>query len=181
MLVPVPPADKDAAGAVALAPNKLALPFCFAALARATNVHFETHLVAVSVRFDMVAAACNMASSACSFSGSAAPSQGLGGRAPCQHSTAAYAAQYIMAKHSTQKLIAAHAVQHTPWLTIHSRVSLGALVCPAAVMCMCLTIKFIEGKIAWQLDRSNYALTLYRTSQFMLSLLLAFRLVSAHI
>jgi hypothetical protein len=50
------------------------------------------------------------------------------------------------------------------------------LVCPA-VLAVCATIKLVDGKIAWQLDRSNYALTLYRTSQFMLSLLLAFRLV----
>jgi hypothetical protein len=39
-------------------------------------------------------------------------------------------------------------------------------------------IKLVEGKIAWQLDSMNFSLTLYRTSQFMLSLLLAFRLVS---
>lgn len=44
---------------------------------------------------------------------------------------------------------------------------------------MCVTIKMVEGKIAWQLDQMNFSLTLYRTSQFMLSLLLAFRLVSS--
>lgn len=45
---------------------------------------------------------------------------------------------------------------------------------------MCITIKMVEGKIEWQLDQNNFSLTLYRTSQFMLSLLLAFRLVSSN-
>lgn len=46
------------------------------------------------------------------------------------------------------------------------------------MVALCVTIKMVEGRIAWHLDQYNYSLTLYRSSQFMLSLLLAFRLVS---
>jgi hypothetical protein len=48
-------------------------------------------------------------------------------------------------------------------------------------MGMCVTIKLVEGRISWRLDSKNNALELYKASQFMLSLLMAFRVVSAHI
>lgn len=67
---------------------------------------------------------------------------------------------------------------HSPTAALHN----GHLcVCHAgrsAVIALCVTIKLLKGHIAWQLDQYNYSLTLYRSSQFMLSLLLAFRLVS---
>lgn len=62
----------------------------------------------------------------------------------------------------------------TEWIQFPEQVCCA--VCPA-VLAVCAAIKLVDGHIAWQLDRSNYALTLYRTSQFMLSLLMAFRLV----
>lgn len=43
---------------------------------------------------------------------------------------------------------------------------------------MCVTIKLVEGRIAWRLDNKNNALDLYKASQFMLSLLMAYRVVS---
>jgi hypothetical protein len=48
------------------------------------------------------------------------------------------------------------------------------------VISVCVVIKLVEGRIAWQLDHKNNALELYKASQFMLSLLMAFRVVSAH-
>lgn len=46
-----------------------------------------------------------------------------------------------------------------------------------SVMMMSVMIKLVDGHIAWSLDKQNFALTLYRSSSFVLSLLLAFRLV----
>jgi hypothetical protein len=45
-------------------------------------------------------------------------------------------------------------------------------------MSMCVVIKLVEGRISWHLDIDNHALELYKASQFMLSLLMAFRVVS---
>lgn len=45
-------------------------------------------------------------------------------------------------------------------------------------MGMCVMIKLVEGRIAWTLDRGNSAFDMYKASQFMLSLLMAYRLVS---
>lgn len=57
--------------------------------------------------------------------------------------------------------------------------SLARVFFPAlSVMLMCGIIKLADGKIAWKLDQLNYAHTLYRSSSFMLSLLLSLRLVS---
>lgn len=47
-----------------------------------------------------------------------------------------------------------------------------------SVLGLCLLIELLDGKLAWKLDEQNFALTLYRSSSFVLSLLLAFRLVS---
>lgn len=66
----------------------------------------------------------------------------------------------------------------TPHSAVQCPTTAAAAV--AAVIGMCITIKMVEGRIAWQLDQNNFSLTLYRTSQFMLSLLLAFRLVSSN-
>lgn len=55
-------------------------------------------------------------------------------------------------------------IPHWPFLT-------------AAVLGMCVAIKLVEGRIAWHLDINNNALELYKASQFMLALLMAFRVV----
>lgn len=48
-----------------------------------------------------------------------------------------------------------------------------------AVMVLCAIIKVIEGRISWKLDHNNHSFKIYSSSSFMLSLLIAFRLVRA--
>lgn len=48
-------------------------------------------------------------------------------------------------------------------------------------MAVCITINVLSIHSSFELDHHKFALTLYRTSQFVLALLLAFRLVSLHV
>jgi hypothetical protein len=60
---------------------------------------------------------------------------------------------------------------------ISDSVCLG--LCAAhAVMVVCITVNMLRIYSSFELDHHRFALTLYRTSQFVLALLLAFRLVS---
>lgn len=45
-------------------------------------------------------------------------------------------------------------------------------------MVVCITVNMLRIYTSFELDHHRFALTLYRTSQFVLALLLAFRLVS---
>jgi heme O synthase-like polyprenyltransferase len=69
-------------------------------------------------------------------------------------------------------------------------IGLGAICClptlhyawccavAAAVMTLASVINSLAIHAGWQLDQHKFALTLYRTSQFVLAMLLAFRHVS---